>query len=231
MADENTEEGAGGAENAAQQANAADAAKTSGENAGEAGKTGDAPDQGKASASDGEQPKEGEAKADDKGEKKPEEKAGAPDEYEAFTLPEGVQADEEALTEFKEFAKSENLTQEQAQKYVDLHVKSIDKILAGQMDRWEKQKEEWRTQTEGDKDLHGADGTVSEAVSIAKQAVVKLGGTELQDVLDLLGASNHPLVVKAFFKAGKAMSDDEFVFGGGSGDNRTPAQKLFPSMK
>lgn len=163
--------------------------------------------------------------------KKDETVEGAPDEYKDFSLPEGAQADLEAMTQFKEFAKSENLTQDQAQKYVDLHVQAIDKVLAGQMERWNAQKESWREETLADKELHGVDGKADEAIAIAKDAVVKLGGKELQEELDRLGVSNNPRLVKAFFKAGKAMKDDDFVFGGGSGDTRSPAEKLFPSMR
>jgi len=241
MADENTEEGAAGGSadqnntaNAAAAANASQVSNAQQQGEGDASKDAGTAEKGTADAAKSEEGKvEGEAKAsEDKSEedKKDEAKEGAPDEYKDFSLPEGAQADPEAMTEFKAFAKSENLTQDQAQKYVDLHVKAIDKVLAGQMERWNAQKEEWRVQALADKELHGVDGKADEAIAVAKSAVVKLGGQELQTELDRLGVSNHPLLVKAFFKAGKAMQDDDFVFGGGSGDTRSPAEKLFPSM-
>jgi len=45
--------------------------------------------------------------------------AGAPEKYEAFTVPEGVTLDDAARTDLEAFAKDLNLTQEQAQKLLD----------------------------------------------------------------------------------------------------------------
>lgn len=240
MADENTEGVSGG--NVTPTTTVAPATATNSVDgnavAGDAGVTAsNTAETGTTAAQGSEETKAAETSTETKpeGEQKPEgeksEVEGAPDEYKDFSLPEGAQADAEAMTEFKNFAKSENLTQDQAQKYVDLHVRAIDKVLAGQQERWNALKEDWRTQTLADKELHGADGKADEAISIAKSAVTKLGGEALQMELDRLGVSNNPLLVKAFYKAGKAMQDDDFVFGGGSGDTRSPAQKLFPSMK
>ncbi|MEW8091242.1 MAG: hypothetical protein AB2784_16620, partial [Candidatus Thiodiazotropha endolucinida] len=47
---------------------------------------------------------------------------GAPENYEAFNLPEGYSLEGERLDSFTEFAKTNNLTQESAQKAVDLYL-------------------------------------------------------------------------------------------------------------
>ena len=48
-------------------------------------------------------------------------KAGAPEKYEAFKVPDGVQVDEAALKEFEPMARGLNLSQEQAQQLVDFY--------------------------------------------------------------------------------------------------------------
>lgn len=80
-------------------------------------------------------------------------------DYTAFTLPENVKLDDAALAEFSPLAKELGLTQEQAQKMVDLYTKnitglqgSIDKQAA---DYLAERESKWSRQIAADKEFGG----------------------------------------------------------------------------
>lgn len=167
---------------------------------------------------------------DDKSDDK-EEKEGAPEEYEPFDLPEEVKVDDALLTDFTDYAREHDLSQEEAQALVDLHLKAADKFETRIQEQWDEKKAEWREQTKADKELQGEDGTVDEALALSKKAVEKLGGEELMEVFDLTGTGEHPAVIKAFYKLGQYIKDDEFVFGSAAQSQKSRAERMFPSMK
>ena len=193
-------------------------------------------DQGTKAETDASKAKEGEVKAEgqDKADDKAEgdkAKAGAPDKYEDFKLPENFEINEELAAKLHELGKEFNLPQEGAQRLVDLHLSVIDEINARQQDQWKQVKDDWKKQALADKDLHDEKGSAEPAVALALKAVDALGGEGLREALDLTGAGSHPLVVKAFYQIGKAMAEDKFVTGAVTSDNRSKAEKLYPSMK
>lgn len=64
---------------------------------------------------------------------------GAPEKY-AFTAPEGQELDTSALAQFEPVARELNLTQEQAQKLVDVYPKVLAGVQQQQAESWQKQK-------------------------------------------------------------------------------------------
>lgn len=204
-------------------------AEEGGDGAAESGKTTDqgTPQSEKAAE---EKAADGTAAEAEDGEKS-EAEGSAPVEYEDFSLPEGMDVDQEALGEFTKFAQEHGLSQEAAQSLIDSHVSNIEKFTEAQQERWSEIKESWSKEALADKELQSEEGGSEAAVALAKTAVEKLGGGELQEALELTGAGNHPAVVKAFYKMGKAMAEDKMVFGGTASDTSSKAAKLFPSMK
>ena len=63
-----------------------------------------------------------------------------------------------------------------------------------------------------------------------RKALDAFGTPELKDVLNATGFGNHPEVIKAFYKAGKAISADGFVPGTPKGAETDIAKRMFPSM-
>lgn len=157
----------------------------------------------------------------DKGDDK--EPDGAPEEYEPFTLPDGVEVDEAAAEQFKELARDLNLTQEQAQKLVDLQASRVQ----AQAEAWDKQLSDWADGARADKEFGG--DKFDENIAVAKKALDKFGTPELRETLDA-GYGNHPEVIRLLYRVGKAISDDGFVAGGTSGQADKLA-KLYPSMQ
>ena len=91
-------------------------------------------------------------KADKKSEdtKSDKDKGGAPEAYTAFTMPEGIEVNEEVLAEFEPIAKELNATQEQAQKLADFGAKLVAKTLDTQSKAWADQRAKWRAAGQDD---------------------------------------------------------------------------------
>ncbi|HAS0900283.1 TPA: peptidase [Enterobacter cloacae] len=141
-------------------------------------------------------------------EQKPE---GAPEKYE-FKAGEGVELDTEALKDFEPVARELNLTNEQAQKLVDAYPKILAGVHQRQAEAWQKQTEGWAETVKADKEIGGDKLTAN--LSAAQRALEQFGDPELKEYLDSTGLGNHPALVKAFIKVGKAMSEDKVVTGG-----------------
>lgn len=157
----------------------------------------------------GETPKtEGETKPAD--EAKPAEQAkpeGAPEKYE-FTAPEGKEYDSQVIDTFSAAAKEANLSQDAAQKLLDKVAPALAERQTQQADAL---KSQWLEESKSDKEFGG--DKIQENLGVAKKALDTFGTPELRKLLEDTGLGNHPEVIRAFYKAGKAISEDTFVGG------------------
>ncbi|HCM3756389.1 TPA: peptidase [Salmonella enterica subsp. enterica serovar London] len=160
--------------------------------------------------------------ADDKKQEgdKPE---GAPEKYE-FQAAEGVELDTEALKEFEPVAREMNLTNEQAQKLVDVYPKILAGVQQRQAEAWQQTTEQWAADVKADKEIGG--DKLTSNLSAAQRALDQFGTPELKEYLNTTGLGNHPDLVKTFVKIGKAMSEDGMVTGGNNGQ-RSAAEVLY----
>ncbi len=168
-------------------------------------------------------PADGEKPKDKPAEEKEQKQEGAPEKYE-FKTGEGVELDTEALKEFEPVARELNLTNEQAQKLVDAYPKILAGVQQRQADAWQAQTEEWAATVKADKEIGGDKLTAN--LGVAQRALDTFGTPELKEYLNGTGLGNHPELVKAFVKVGKAMSEDGVVTGKESGQ-RSAAEVLY----
>lgn len=209
---------------------ASEPAATTGDNPAPAGepaqKEGETPQPGADGAKPAEdkpadgQKQEGDKPAEKKESDKPE---GAPEKYE-FQAAEGVELDTEALKEFEPVAREMNLTNEQAQKLVDVYPKILAGVQQRQAEAWQQTTEQWAADVKEDKEI-GGDKLLSN-LSAAQRALDQFGTPELKEYLNTTGLGNHPDLVKTFVKIGKAMSEDGMVTGGNDGQ-RSAAEVLY----
>ncbi|HDT5898418.1 TPA: peptidase [Raoultella ornithinolytica] len=164
----------------------------------------------------GDKPEQGSDK-----DKKPE--TQAPEKYE-FTAPEGTELDSKAVELFEPVARELNLTNEQAQKLVDVYPKILSGVQQRQAEAWQKQTEGWAESVKTDKEVGGDKLTAN--LGAAQRALDQFGTPELREYLDGTGLGNHPELVKAFIKVGKAMSEDGVLTGKESGE-RSAAEVLY----
>ena len=161
--------------------------------------------------------KEGDAKKEGEGEgdKKADKPEGAPPEYEAFKLPENVSLDDAVIGDFKGLAKELNLSQDKAQKLVDLGAsmqsKNATAFVQQQQGFVDKMAKGWEAEIATDPELGGA--KQGEVLSVAKRAMTTFGTPALKQLLAQSRLGSHPEIVRAFYKAGQAISQDGFVPG------------------
>ncbi len=147
-----------------------------------------------------------------------------PETYD-LKMPEGVELDQAAAAEFTAIAKELKLDQAAAQKLADVGAKMAQR----QVEAHAKLVESWAEQVKTDNEIGG--DKLAENLGVARKALEAFGTPGLRDVLNATGLGNHPEVIRAFYKVGKAISEDRFVGGapkGGTADD--PAKKLFPNM-
>ncbi|MBJ4919195.1 peptidase, partial [Salmonella enterica subsp. enterica serovar Indiana] len=101
---------------------------------------------------------------------------GAPEKY-AFTAPEGQELDTSALAQFEPVARELNLTQEQAQKLVDVYPKVLAGVQQQQAESWQKQTEDWAAAVKADKDIGG--DKLASNLGAAQRAIDTFGTKEL----------------------------------------------------
>lgn len=157
-------------------------------------------------------------------------KAGAPEQYE-FKAPEGKGFDPEVIAAYSTVAKELDLPQDSAQKILDaLAPKVAERFEARQAEALAKYKSDLIEQTKTDKELGGE--KLSERIAVAEKALAKFGNDELRTLLKESGLANHPEVIRAFYKAGQAISEDRFVPGGKepAKSSANPAKALYPTQ-
>ena len=152
-------------------------------------------------------------------------KQGAPEAYD-WKLPDGVEFDQGGLEAFGEFAKGAGLNNEQANALLG---KLAPAIAERQQAAHVEMVKGWVDAAQADTEIGGPN--LAQNVAVAKKAMDKFGTPELSKLLDETGLGNHPEIVRAFYRAGKAISEDRFVGGGGPGTGSVdPAKRLFPNM-
>ena len=165
-------------------------------------------------------------KTDGESDKSGDKPTGAPEKYE-FTLPDGFQMDEAGLTAFSEFAKDLDMPQEAAQKMLE---KMGPAMQQRQMAAIEQVQNEWTQASKSDKEFGGI--KLDENLAVAKKALDTFGTPELSKLLKETGLGNNPEIIRAFYRAGKAISEDSFVAGsqGKPSSARDPAKSLYPNQ-
>ncbi|ECB0750165.1 peptidase, partial [Salmonella enterica subsp. enterica] len=90
--------------------------------------------------------------------------------------------DTSALAQFEPVARELNLTQEQAQKLVDVYPKVLAGVQQQQAESWQKQTEDWAAAVKADKDIGG--DKLASNLGAAQRAIDTFGTKELKKYLD-----------------------------------------------
>jgi hypothetical protein len=129
---------------------------------------------------------------------------GAPEKYE-FKYPDGYQVDETALGEYSTAFKELGLTNEQAQRLVDMDAKRSTSSSEAALADQKQQVDTWVGELKSDPEFGGAKFEAN--VGIANKALAAFGSPELTQFFKDTGLGNHPLLVKAFHKIGTQLGE------------------------
>lgn len=96
-----------------------------------------------------------------------------------------------------------------------------------------RQATEWQNSSRNDSEFGGR--AFEANLEIAQRALNEWGGEQLINILNETGLGNHPEVIRFFYRAGKALSEDGFMRGGVSTGKQVAtfdqaAAAMFPSM-
>src|SRR6516164_3250619 len=142
--------------------------------------------------------------------------AGAPEKYADFKLPEGYELDtargEAATKIFKEL----NLSQEGAQRLMDLYAETNREALEAPYNMWADLQAKWVEETKAE---FGA------AVEPGGRVITSIGrlidsfppkmASEFREAMDLTGVGSHPAFVRAFANIAERLSEGTPVAGRG----------------
>ena len=148
---------------------------------------------------------------------------GAPESYEAFTTPEGVNSlDDDVLTTFADTAKELNLSQDKAQSLIDA---VTPKMQARQQEMLKTQMQTWANEVASDPEIGGE--KLDESVTLARKAYRMGASPALQDLLQKSGLDVHPEMVRMFRYFGSRLSEDKVVDGGEAPSSSAPTGDVF----
>lgn len=137
---------------------------------------------------------------------------GVPEEYADFVAPEGIELDAEAIEAFKPIAKELGLTQEQAQKLVDVQAATAQRWQDAVLEQVTQTRASWREAAQADSEIGGE--KFVENLAVAKAGRDAFGDDDLKSLLDESGLGDHPAMIRFFYKVGKANSEHDFVTSG-----------------
>lgn len=148
-----------------------------------------------------------------------------------FTIPENTAVDGNVLDKFKNIAKELKLTNDQAQKFIDLQVE----INNTYQQVYESTMSEWRSMTEKDSEIGG--NKLKDVLNRSNDLVRNYAGAEFEDLTNILKETaicNHPAFIKFLNRVAIAMEEDKIDGTNAPNvngrDDRSVAEKIFGSV-
>jgi len=167
------------------------------------------------------------AEGDDGGEKEGGESQGI--DYEALEIPEGYTVD---FDTYKDELEKAGFNQEQVQTILDMGAKKAKNDYEADQAAFNKVQDEMQKASREDSEFGGVN--FEQNLGEAKKALDAFGTPELMEFLQISGAGNHPEVIRAFVKVGKAISEDGLVSPEGGYGTGAPKKEreevMYPDM-
>lgn len=152
---------------------------------------------------------------------KPDAAPSIPEKYE-FKLPENVVLDAKAIEAYTPVFKDLKLTQDQAQKLVDLEVSRYQQAQTAYQDSLQRQQQQWLEDSKAQFQQH--------EIEVAQSAIAAFGGKDFVGLLESIGVQNHPAVIRFARNVGIRLAEDSLELGGAPAQTRRdPASVLYPN--
>ncbi len=149
-----------------------------------------------------------------------------PEKYE-LKLPENSSLDDAALERIATDAKSQGLSQEQAQAQLERESSITTAIEERRVAAEKVVVDGWLETTKADAEIGGEH--FAKNIELAHRVLQRFGSPAMTEMLKKTGLGNHPELVRAFNRIGKAMGEDNFVTATPAPTNepRDPAEVLY----
>lgn len=146
-------------------------------------------------------------------------KTGAPEQYEAWKVPDQYVIDPDTGKEINSLFKDLGLSQEAGQKLVDFYINKTQQAFEEPFTAYETMRKEWRDASESHTDLRGKLGVGGEVLTTIGKALDDLGNkdlvSEFKQLMDLTGAGDHPAFIRVLYGLAKQLTEGTHVGGGG----------------
>ena len=157
------------------------------------------------------------------------EKEGAPESYADFNMPEGMEVDKGMMETFLPLAKEGKLSQEGAQKFVDLYSKGLKDSVDAHVKDWADAMGKWKDDTKADKEVGGE--RFDQTQVNVNLALKTFGNEKLSEMLEVTGVGNHVEFVRFFDKIGALVANDKIDLGNvANAETRTQAEIMYPDQ-
>ena len=166
----------------------------------------------------------------------------APDRYD-FKVPEGQKLNDKLLESATPIFKELGLTQEAAQKLVDLYAANSAASAEATTKLVNDMREGWRSDIAKDPDMGPKLDAIKADIGRAKSVIFEndpKGLAAFNEAMDLTGAGDHPAIAKAWWKMAQRVNEGTAVRGGGpspegQGNPSAPArpsaaQAMYPTL-
>lgn len=150
---------------------------------------------------------------------KPAAKEGAPEKYEDYKVPEGFKIDAEAKTKADAVFKELGLSQDAAQKLVDLNQDLLKEVQAAPIKAYQDMIKTWGEESMNHPDLKGKVGPGKEVSVRIGKMLDSLGDPELASAfrsqMDLTGVGNHQAFIRVLDRLAQRVTEGSHVAGNG----------------
>lgn len=150
--------------------------------------------------------------------------------YEDFVIPEGTEASEADITDFKglvgTFNDGKGISQEDAQKLIDFEAKRVKDQTA----EWDERFSEWRGEIAADDKLGGKNLETKTIPNVLK-AVETYGDKDMMDLVKknkMYG--DNPSLIRLLNNVGEALAEDKLSRGKPAKEKKDAATTLYPNQ-
>jgi hypothetical protein len=169
---------------------------------------------------------EGEAKPAEGAKKEEAPAKVVPETYADFAMVEGVKLNETTMKEFHALAKEAGMTQEQAQKFVNMGANMTKAHMDKAGAEIAEVRKQWAEQAKTDKEFGGDNLNANLAVAQRGLKAFDTKDGKLNTMLKETGLGDHPEIIRLFHKIGLTVKEDSHVSATGSSNARSGAAEV-----
>lgn len=150
---------------------------------------------------------------------------------EDLAIPEGFEVVDEIRDKFLDVINDREMSaNDRANALIELQAETIRQASERISEAWTQQRKAWVEEVKADPEIGG--DKLEPTMGKISKLLNEFGDPNLREqVFDITGAGDHPLMIKFLAKVADALSEGTPVSGDAGGDKLTLAERMYPSMK
>src|SRR5690606_12974860 len=150
---------------------------------------------------------------------------------EDLVIPEGFEVVDEIRDKFLDVINDREMSaNDRANALIELQAETIRQASERISEAWTQQRKAWVEEVKADPEIGG--DKLEPTMGKISKLLNEFGDPNLREqVFDITGAGDHPLMIKFLAKVADALSEGTPVSGDAGGDKLSLAERMYPSMK